>query len=105
MDAVIQFAIEKLNFTVENILLFGWSIGGYSSIYGAVRYPRIKGVVLDASFDDLVPLALPRMPRSISSIVEFAVRKYVNLDNSELLKQFPGPVFIVRRTEDEVIAE
>lgn len=94
-----------MNFPVQDILLFGWSIGGYSTVYGSVRFPNVKGVILDASFDDIVPLALPRMPQSISGVVEFAVRKYVNLNISELLKQFHGPVFIVRRTEDEVIAE
>lgn len=105
MDAVILYAINKLNFPVQDIILFGWSIGGYSTVYGSVRFPNVKGIVLDASFDDIVPLALPRMPQSISSVVEFAVRKYVNLNISELLKQFHGPVHIVRRTEDEVIAE
>lgn len=105
VDAVISYAINELNFAVQDILLFGWSIGGYSTIYGAVRFPNVKGIVLDASFDDIVPLALPRMPQSISGIVEFAVRKYANLNNSELLKQYNGPVHIVRRTEDEIIAE
>lgn len=105
VDAVILYAINELNFPVQDILLFGWSIGGYSTVYGAARFPNIKGIVLDASFDDIVPLAVPRMPQSISRIVEHAVRKYVNLNISELLKQFNGPVHIVRRTEDEVIAE
>jgi hypothetical protein len=31
VDAVMQFAIQKLGFLPENIILFGWSIGGYSS--------------------------------------------------------------------------
>lgn len=105
VDAVISYAINELNFPVQDIVLFGWSIGGYSTIYGAARFPGVKGVILDASFDDIVPLALPRMPQSISGIVEHAVRKYVNLNNSELLKQYNGPVHIIRRTEDEVIAE
>lgn len=104
MDAVISYALEELNFTLQDIVLFGWSIGGYSTVYGAVRFP-VKGVILDASFDDIVPLAVPRMPQSISGIVQHAVRTYVNLNISELLKQYNGPVFIVRRTEDEVIAE
>ena len=105
VDAVISYAINELNFPVQDILLFGWSIGGYSTVYGAARFPNVKGVILDASFDDIIPLALPRMPQSISGVVEHAVRKYVNLNNSELLKQYNGPVFIVRRTDDEVIAE
>lgn len=40
-----QFAIHKLGFQPEDIVLFGWSIGGYSSLVAAIQYPDIKGVV------------------------------------------------------------
>lgn len=103
VDAVMQFAIESLGFSPENILLFGWSIGGYSSLWLASQYPNIKGVVLDATFDDLLYLALPRMPESLSSIVRIAIRDYCNLNNNELITQYNGPLMLIRRTEDEVI--
>lgn len=105
IDAVMQFAIQKLGFLPENIILFGWSIGGYSSLYAATQYPEVKGLILDATFDDVLQLALPRMPQSISGIVRVAIRRYVNLNNAELLNQYNGPVLLIRRTEDEVIAE
>lgn len=105
MDAVMQFAIHKLGFMPENILLFGWSIGGYSSLYAATLYPEIRGLILDATFDDVLQLALPRMPQSLSGIVRIAIRQYMNLNNTELLAQYNGPVLLIRRTEDEVISE
>lgn len=40
-----QFAINKLGFKVENIVLFGWSIGGYTATWAAMNYPEVKGVV------------------------------------------------------------
>lgn len=46
VDADMQFAIQKLGFLPENIILFGWSIGGYSSLYAATQYPDVKGVVI-----------------------------------------------------------
>lgn len=101
-----QFAIHQLGFLPENILLFGWSIGGYSSIYAATQYPDVRGVILDATFDDVLQLALPRMPQSLAGIVRIAIRQYVNLHNAELLNAgYAGPVLLIRRTEDEVIAE
>lgn len=103
VDAIMQFAIESLGFSPENIMLFGWSIGGYSSLYLASQYPNIRGVVLDATFDDILYLALPRMPESLSSIVRIAIRDYCNLNNNDLITQFNGPVLMIRRTEDEVI--
>lgn len=50
MDSVIQFAIHELGFQPEEILLFGWSIGGYSSLVAAAQYPDIKGVVNNRTF-------------------------------------------------------
>lgn len=103
VDAVMQFAIQKLGFLPENILLFGWSIGAYSSLWLATQYPNIKGVILDATFDDLLYLALPRMPESLSGVVKIAIREHCNLNNNDLISNFNGPVAFVRRTEDEVI--
>lgn len=104
MDAVMQFAIHKLGFPVENIILYGWSIGGYSSIWAATQYPEIKGLVLDATFDDLLYLALPQMPQTLSGIVKIAIRDYCNLHNEELMKYYKGPVTLIRRVHDEIIA-
>ncbi|XP_058461405.1 phosphatidylserine lipase ABHD16A [Malaya genurostris] len=103
VDAVLQFALTDLGFTPENIILYGWSIGGYSTLYAASQYPDVKGVILDATFDDVLQLALPRMPESVSNIVKIAVRDYVNLNNTELISQYNGPVLLIRRTEDEII--
>lgn len=103
IDAVMQFAIQKLGFTPDNIIPFGWSIGAYSTLYLASQYPDIKGVILDATFDDILPLAIPKMPESLSGIVKIAIRSYVNLNNSELLTQYNGPILMIRRTEDEII--
>lgn len=103
IDAVIQFAIHELGFKLENILFFGWSIGGYSSLWAASQYPDCKGVVLDATFDDVLQLALPRMPESLSVIVKIAIRDYVNLNNNDLIQKYSGPILLIRRTDDEII--
>ena len=46
IDAVMQFAIQELKFQPENIVLFAWSIGGYTATYAAMSYPDIKHVVI-----------------------------------------------------------
>lgn len=61
--------------------------------------------ILDATFDDVLQLALPRMPSSLSGIVRIAIREYINLNNIDLMNHYNGPVLIIRRTEDEVISE
>eukprot|EP00099_Drosophila_melanogaster_P020834 NP_647880.1 uncharacterized protein Dmel_CG1309 [Drosophila melanogaster] len=105
IDAVVQFAINNLRFPVEDIILYGWSIGGFSTLYAASVYPDVKGVVLDATFDDVLYLAVPRMPAALAGIVKVAIRNYCNLNNAELANEFNGPISFIRRTEDEIIAE
>lgn len=102
IDAVMQYAINELNFQPENVVMFGWSIGGYSATWAAINYP-VKALVLDATFDDLLPLAQNVMPSSWSLLVKEVVRSYVDLNIVEMLKKYTGPVHLVRRTEDEVI--
>jgi len=103
VDAVMQFAVTKLGFTVDNIVVMGWSIGGYTATWLAVNYPDIKGLILDATFDSLVPLAVPRMPASMSGLVTSAVNKFINLNVLEQLGQYRGPVLLYRRDHDEMI--
>lgn len=104
IDVVMQFSINKLEFKPENIIIYAWSIGGYSATWGAMNYPDIGGLVLDATFDDLLPLAVSRMPPSWKPLVVRTIRDYMNLNNGEQLCKYPGPVLLVRRTQDEMIS-
>ncbi|KAG8127716.1 putative HLA-B associated transcript 5 isoform CRA_b protein [Naja naja] len=116
MDVVMQYAIHRLGFLPEDIILYACA------------------VILDASFDDLVPLALKVMPESwskgknkkrtllygpmvspllnlltsllngsVRSLVTRTVRQHLNLNNAEQLCKYQGPVLLVRRTKDEII--
>ncbi|XP_050414953.1 phosphatidylserine lipase ABHD16A [Patella vulgata] len=103
VDTVMQYAIHKLGFIPENICLFAWSIGGYSASWAAMQYPDVKQVILDATFDDIVPLATSKMPGAWKNLVSFTLRKYMNLNVSELLNEYLGPILIIRRSKDEII--
>ncbi|XP_067406900.1 phosphatidylserine lipase ABHD16A isoform X1 [Emydura macquarii macquarii] len=103
MDVVMQYAIHRLGFLPEDIVVYAWSIGGFTATWAAMSYPDISALVLDASFDDLVPLALKVMPDSCRGLVTRTVRQHLNLNNSEQLCRYQGPVLLVRRTKDEII--
>jgi dipeptidyl aminopeptidase/acylaminoacyl peptidase len=45
VDTVMQFAIHGLGFKPENIIIFAWSIGGYTAAWAAKHYPDTKAVV------------------------------------------------------------
>jgi len=103
IDVVIQFALHRLGFQLENIVLYAWSIGGFTATWAATTYPEINSLILDATFDDLLPLALAQMPRSWKPLVVRTVREYLNLNVAEQLCKFNGPVHLIRRSKDEVI--
>ncbi|XP_064457359.1 phosphatidylserine lipase ABHD16A-like isoform X2 [Ornithodoros turicata] len=103
IDCVMQFAIHRLGFLPENIVVFAWSIGAYTGTWAAMNYPDIKGLVLDATFDDVVPLATSKMPPSWEPLVKNTIRGYMNLNNLEHLQKYKGPVLMYRRTRDEII--
>ncbi|KAJ8038795.1 Protein ABHD16A [Holothuria leucospilota] len=103
MEVVIQYAVEKLGFRLEDITLFAWSIGGYASTWAAMNYPRISGIILDATFDDIVPLGLAKMPERMKGFAHRSLRQHMNLNIAEQLIRYPGPIRLLRRTKDEVI--
>ena len=75
--AVIDYAINQLGFDESDIVLYGWSIGGFSVVYGATHYSNLKGLYLDATFDDVMPLAEHVMPPMILPITTKTIR-FVN---------------------------
>ncbi|GBP22504.1 Tigger transposable element-derived protein 6 [Eumeta japonica] len=140
VDAVLEYAINELGYNVEDIVLFGWSIGGYTSTWAASAYPEIKALVviaalehsqarkshqcvaglsienrisnrggieeewiLDATFDDILPLAKQHMPPFLEPVVREVIRGHVDLHVAQLLEKYPGPVQLIRRTNDEII--
>ncbi|XP_074649625.1 phosphatidylserine lipase ABHD16A-like [Tubulanus polymorphus] len=103
IDVVVQYAIHKLGFEVADIVIFAWSIGGYTASWAGMNYPGLKYIILDATFDDLLPLAVARMPQSWGSLVARTIRTYMNLNVAEQLIRYPGPVSLVRRSRDEMI--
>lgn len=103
MDAVIQYAIRGLQFLPQNIIIYSWSIGGYVATWAGMAYPDLKALIIDASFDHLLPLAVTRLPAFMDKFVRLCVRQFMNLNIAEQLVHYSGPVLLIRRTLDEVI--
>lgn len=45
VDVVMQFAIHRLNFLPESIIVYAWSIGAFCATWAAMNYPDIRGLV------------------------------------------------------------
>ncbi|VDM51874.1 unnamed protein product [Angiostrongylus costaricensis] len=102
-DAVMQYAQNVLGFREEDIILFGWSIGGFPASWLAANYPNVKAVILDATFDDVLPLAQARMPRVFSDLVEYAIRTHFDLNIQAIIARYKGPIKLIRRLQEEML--
>lgn len=102
MDVVIQYAIHRLNFSLSDIALYGYSLGSYTATWAAMTYPQLGGLVLDASFDSLLPLAMKVVSKSLRKLVVQTVKEHFNLNVAKMLCKYPGPVLLIRRTLDEI---
>ncbi|XP_006897016.1 PREDICTED: abhydrolase domain-containing protein 16B [Elephantulus edwardii] len=103
MDVVVKYALHRLHFPPAHVVVYGWSIGGFTATWATMMYPELGALVLDATFDDLVPLALKVMPHSWKGLVVRTVREHFNLNVAEQLCRYPGPVLLLRRTQDDVV--
>ncbi|XP_043846055.1 protein ABHD16B [Dromiciops gliroides] len=103
MDVVVKYALHRLNFLPECVVIYGWSIGTFTATWATMTYPRLGALVLDAPFDDLMPLALKVLPTFCKGLVEHTVREHFNLNVAEQLCCYAGPVLLIRRTLDEVV--
>ncbi|XP_006172366.1 LOW QUALITY PROTEIN: protein ABHD16B [Tupaia chinensis] len=104
MDVVVKYALHRLHFPPTHVVVYGWSIGGFTATWATMTYPELGALVLDATFDDLVPLALKVMPHSWKGLVVRTVREHFNLNVGEQLCRYPGPVLLLRRTQDDVVS-
>ncbi|XP_017762786.1 PREDICTED: protein ABHD16A [Eufriesea mexicana] len=103
IDCVMRFAIDHLKFPEEQIILYGWSIGGYTATWAAMNYPSIQSLILDATFDDILPLAIMTMSSLLEGLVRNIIRNYFNLNIAEQLNRYDGTILLIRRTKDEVV--
>ncbi|XP_008994561.3 ABHD16B [Callithrix jacchus] len=104
MDVVVNYALHRLRFSPAHVVVYGWSVGGFTATWATMTYPELGALVLDATFDDLVPLALKVMPHSCKGLVVRTVRKHFNLNVAEQLCCYLGPVLLLRRTQDDVVS-
>lgn len=104
VDIVVKFSMDKLNFAPSQILIYGWSIGGFTATWAGMRHPNVHGLIIDASFDHILPLARNIFPGIIYPFIELGIKQHFDLDNSKHLAHYTGPILLIRRSQDEVIS-
>jgi hypothetical protein len=91
IDVVMQYAVHELHFHPQDIIIHAWyvhlycnynctnklcrSIGGFTATWASMQYADLGGLVLDATFDDVCPLAEGVMPASVRPLVTATIRR------------------------------
>lgn len=107
IKAILEYSKFELKF--DKIILFGWSIGGYPTAVGAnvkdnENNPIVTGLILDATFDHIAPLAGVVLPAWFEPIATSVVKQEWDLDVSREVCKFKGPVVFFRRLRDEILS-
>ncbi|XP_065324478.1 phosphatidylserine lipase ABHD16A-like isoform X2 [Gordionus sp. m RMFG-2023] len=104
IDGVVKYALNVLKFQESKLIFYSWSIGCFSASWASMRYHGNKALILDAAFDDILPLAINRMPTAIENLVTFTIRKYIDLRTLQFLIKNPSKnIIFIRRTQDEIM--
>jgi pimeloyl-ACP methyl ester carboxylesterase len=50
IDAMLEFAQDSLGYTLDSIVLHGWSIGGFATSWAAMNHQGVRGPSVSARF-------------------------------------------------------
>ncbi|XP_035712419.1 phosphatidylserine lipase ABHD16A [Folsomia candida] len=103
-EAIMQYCQEVLGFDDNHIIIYAWSIGGFPGSYLSGQYPNIRGLIIDGSFEDVLPVVLNFVPRCLSILVRIMIRSQFDLRSSLELVRYHRPIRIFRRTRDAIMA-
>eukprot|EP00731_Ephydatia_muelleri_P024388 Em0016g659a len=104
IDVVVRYAATKLGFALDDIIMYGWSIGGFTCSCAAASYPDIGAVIIDASFEELSPLVERAVHPLLAPFSRGMVAEFFDLNIAEQLCRYPGPIKIIRRGQDEMMS-
>jgi len=105
--AVMEFAQKYLKYNVADIIIYGWSIGGFSVSVAMNHFPNVYGMVIDGSFDEIARLTYLMFPEKLYSTIDCAFDLYMPIKTIPYLTP-PGVLaknfVVVIRIEDEVMS-
>ncbi|PKD43150.1 alpha/beta hydrolase [Rhodohalobacter barkolensis] len=97
IDSVIGFLTERMDYKESQIILYGRSLGGAVSAYGAANH-TVGGLVLDSAFKDIKSMASDIYP----IVPTFLVR--LNFSTINFLNSIENtPLLILHSRDDEIV--
>lgn len=109
ITAILEYVRGVLKYKDQDIIVYGWSIGGYPSAVAANAVNTdgekiVSTMVLDATFDHITHLVGSVLPSFVVPIGVKLVKHGWDLDVDQELQYYTGDILFYRRLRDEIIS-
>ncbi|MFC1733137.1 alpha/beta hydrolase, partial [candidate division KSB1 bacterium] len=101
----VHFIIEAINQPINNLILFGRSVGSIYAIHAANNYPEIPGLIIESGIADIMDRLLLRIhPEEIgATFEEMHTAVKCDFNHQEKLSKFRGASLIMHTMGDSLI--
>ncbi len=98
--------IESLHLPMNNIILFGRSVGSIFAIEGAQLFPDISGLIIESGIANVVERVLMRVhPEDVNATLEeFLAEDKKYFDHKSKLENFEGTTLILHTMNDSLVS-
>ncbi len=104
LDDVEQI-IKSIDVPMEDIILFGRSVGSIYALHGASIFPNISGLVIESGISDVIVRIFRRIKPKEKAMEEEVIAdglKY--FDHKKKIQQFQGKVLIMHTEYDSLVS-
>ncbi|NOZ91489.1 MAG: alpha/beta hydrolase [Epsilonproteobacteria bacterium] len=101
----IENIIKSIDVPLEEIVLFGRSVGSIYALHGAYLFPNISGLVIESGIADVASRIIRFVKKSRTDIIEQMRdegREY--FDHEEKIKSFQGQTLIMHTLYDSLVS-
>lgn len=98
-EACLEWLITKQGKKIQDIVLYGESLGSYPSVFLSVKQ-KPQALILEAPFTSFAELAAIHYPMFPKMMVQTMLKDF-EFSNESLIEKIQCPIFIMHGTQDE----
>lgn len=101
----VEAIIRSINVPLEEIVLFGRSVGSIYALHGASVFPNISGLIIESGISDVIARVLQMLsPEEIGTTEEELLEEgKKHFDHHQKIKAFQGHTLILHTKHDSLV--
>jgi len=103
----VKIIVESIDVPLEEIVLFGRSVGSIYALHGASIFPNVAGLVIESGISNVVSrvLKMIKKPQKIGTTREALFEEgKIYFDHEEKIKAFKGKTLIMHTRFDSLVS-